>query len=130
MTKPRLTSTLATLAFAALLAACGCGSRSTGTTPTGSGAGSGSGPMGNDVPPGTVDIKKLGADCGEGDKCEAGSCVRFYGIAGPSGPEFKSCEIACPNGKGPCPDGTACTQIADGPGAVCRPTDAPPAVEP
>lgn len=116
----RSTSALSALAFASLvagLAACGCGSKSaapTGPTP-------GGGPTGDDV--GAIDIRKLGAPCGDGDRCEAGSCVTYYGIAGPSGPEFKSCEVACTNGKGPCPTGAACVTIADGPGAVCRPAD-------
>jgi hypothetical protein len=45
--------------------------------------------------------------------------VTYYGVAGPRGPEFKTCEMPC--GKGDkCPAGTKCTTIADGPGQVCR----------
>jgi hypothetical protein len=143
MTMSRLTAILAPLAFATLLAACGCGSKPAGTTPTGdtgtgsgtgsgtgTGTGTGGGPNADDVPTGTMDLAKLGSSCGDGDRCEAGSCTTYYGIAGPNGPAFKSCEVACANGKGPCPAGTACITIADGPGAVCRPTEANPPVEP
>lgn len=67
-----------------------------------------------------IDTAALGQPCGEGDSCQAGaSCVSYYGIAGPSGPEFKSCEITCA-GKGGCPEGTKCVTVADGPGEVCR----------
>lgn len=121
MTTSRLFSTLA---FATFVAACACAKApATGTTGgTTGGPGPGGGPTGDDVPPATVDISKLGSECGEADRCEAGACTKYYGIAGPSGPEFSSCEITCASGKG-CPAGTACTTIADGPGAVCRPSD-------
>lgn len=67
-----------------------------------------------------IDTAALGQPCGEGDSCQpAASCVAYYGIAGPSGPQFKSCEITC-GGKGTCPEGTACVTVADGPGEVCR----------
>jgi hypothetical protein len=62
---------------------------------------------------------KLGEKCGENDACGEGSCVTYYGIAGPRGPAFKSCEIKC-DGGAPCADGRKCTTIADGPGQVCR----------
>jgi eight-cysteine-cluster-containing protein len=64
--------------------------------------------------------------------CEAPKqCVEYYGIAGPSGPKFASCEIRCTPGsltaaggadkkKGDCPQGMSCVTIADGPGSVCR----------
>jgi eight-cysteine-cluster-containing protein len=49
-------------------------------------------------------------------------CLEYYGIAGPSGPKFVSCEIPCkPTAKkNECPEGMACVTIADGPGSVCR----------
>ncbi len=62
---------------------------------------------------------KLGEPCGANDACGEGSCVTYYGIAGPRGPAFKSCEIKCDGGT-PCADGRKCTTIADGPGQVCR----------
>ncbi len=70
-----------------------------------------------------VDLAQLGSSCAEGGTCQAGvQCVSYFGIAGPSGPEFKSCEIPCgAEAKGACPSGTQCITIADGPGAVCRP---------
>ena len=75
----------------------------------------------DDPASGQVDISKLGSDCGADDSCPTGMmCAKYYGIAGASGPEFKSCEIACNEKGGPCPDGTACVTIADGPGQVCR----------
>lgn len=62
-------------------------------------------------------------DCG-GETCTAPrECVRYYGIAGPSGPEFQTCEIPCNkpgSGAVGCPKGTQCVTIADGPGDVCR----------
>ncbi len=52
--------------------------------------------------------------------CPAGmQCAKYYGIAGPNGPAFTSCETPC-KPKGPCPDGLKCVTIADGPGSVCR----------
>jgi hypothetical protein len=45
--------------------------------------------------------------------------VKYYGIAGPRGPQFSSCEIRC-DGKEGCPTGLDCITIADGPGQVCR----------
>lgn len=116
---PALSSILSTAALAAILAACGCASRpAEPAEPTGGGTG---GPTGDDVA--TFDITKFGTACGETDRCEGGtSCTRYYGIAGPSGPEFKSCEVACSNGKG-CPAGATCITIADGPGSVCRASD-------
>jgi hypothetical protein len=68
-----------------------------------------------------LDITKLGQSCGDGGTCSPGTeCVKYYGIAGPRGPQFSSCEIPCSE-KSTCPTGTHCTTVADGPGAVCRP---------
>jgi hypothetical protein len=65
-----------------------------------------------------------GQACAEG-KCAAGlSCVEYYGIAGPRGPKFSSCEIRC-GGGGKCPGGQTCVTIADGPGQVCRKPNEP-----
>ena len=62
----------------------------------------------------------MGQTCGDGDLCAAGlTCVHYFGIAGPSGPEFRSCERPC-SSSDPCPSGTSCVTIADGPGSVCR----------
>ena len=61
-----------------------------------------------------------GQPCDDG-QCDNGlECVEYYGIAGPRGPEFNSCEIRCGGKAPPCPDGQACVTIADGPGQVCR----------
>ncbi|MEJ7602563.1 MAG: hypothetical protein WKG01_32020 [Kofleriaceae bacterium] len=70
---------------------------------------------------GPVAGPELGAPCGANDTCGAGAeCVTYYGIAGPKGPAFKSCEIRCtPNGPA-CPAGRKCSTVADGPGSVCR----------
>jgi hypothetical protein len=66
---------------------------------------------------------KQGEPCDANGKCARGlTCVRFYGVAGPRGPQLTSCEIKCGEGtKGLCPKGQTCTTIADGPGQVCRP---------
>ena len=62
-----------------------------------------------------------GTKCGDEVCTPPRTCVEYYGIAGPSGPKFQSCEVRC---KGPddtsCPEGTSCTTVADGPGQVCR----------
>jgi hypothetical protein len=62
----------------------------------------------------------IGQDCGAGDVCANGlECVKYYGIAGARGPQFKTCEVKCDKKKA-CPSGTSCVTIADGPGQVCR----------
>jgi len=61
----------------------------------------------------------MGQKCGDGDACDAGlECVKYYGIAGPRGPEFKTCEKRC-KADSDCGD-KHCRTIADGPGQVCR----------
>lgn len=68
-------------------------------------------------------VSALGQPCGDGDACPSGaSCKTYYGFAGPSGPAFKSCEVACGAAASGavCPAGTACVTVADGPGSVCR----------
>jgi hypothetical protein len=80
--------------------------------------GSGAKPTGK--APGSAPLPQQGQPCAEG-RCAAGlTCVDYYGIAGPRGPRFTSCEIRCGSG-GPCPAGQQCITIADGPGTVCRP---------
>jgi len=60
------------------------------------------------------------AQCGDAT-CAAGqTCVSYYGIAGPRGPKFTSCERTCGEGDPECPAGESCITIADGPGQVCR----------
>lgn len=62
-----------------------------------------------------------GEKCGANDACAAGlTCRAYFGIAGPRGPEFKSCEIPCADKSATCPAGQKCVTIADGPGQVCR----------
>ena len=67
-------------------------------------------------------IRAQTESCAEpGSVCETGtSCVEYFGIAGPNGPLFKSCEISCAMPGAFCPLGQSCVTIADGPGAVCR----------
>ena len=65
-----------------------------------------------------VDTSKLHSDCSS-TACPSGqTCVSYYGIAGPAGPQFKSCEIPC-SGAIKCPGTLTCVTIADGPGQVC-----------
>ena len=81
----------------------------------GSGAGSGSSGSGSTVLP------RQAEPCPAG-RCAAGlACVEYYGIAGPRGGKFTSCEIRCGRG-GACPGGQRCVTVADGPGQVCRPS--------
>jgi hypothetical protein len=97
------------LAFAFALSLAACGSKSKPATTV------------EEPQPVQMDVSKLGAQCGEAGACEVGTCAKYYGIAGPSGPEFSSCEIGCGgDAKSVCPEGTECTTIADGPGSVCR----------
>ena len=55
---------------------------------------------------------------GDKDCADGKTCVKYYGIAGPGGPQFSSCERVCDSNLD-CPVGT-CTTIPDGPGRVCR----------
>ncbi|MFO0748118.1 MAG: hypothetical protein U1F43_21040 [Myxococcota bacterium] len=65
-------------------------------------------------------LAEQGQPCDDAD-CDADlTCVEYYGIAGPSGPKFTSCEIPCSDDS-VCPDNQKCITIADGPGQVCRP---------
>ena len=58
--------------------------------------------------------------CGTNDTCAFGmKCMTYYGIAGPRGPQFKTCEVPCDKAT-KCPSGTSCGVVADGPGNVCR----------
>jgi hypothetical protein len=123
------TSVLGLVLVAALAA---CSSKSKGASPPGSGsdvAGSGSAGSGSAGSGSATEGSgsaaqsagpKMGEPCDADDHCATGlACVKYYGIAGPSGPEFKSCEMKCENDK-QCPDGHRCAMIADGPGHVCR----------
>jgi hypothetical protein len=105
-----------------LLAACGS---STSTSPPASPPPASPPPPSNTEPTPPADPKAvgpaLGQPCGDGDACgEGATCVSYYGIAGPRGPEFKSCEIKC-KADDSCPAAHRCTTVADGPGQVCRP---------
>jgi hypothetical protein len=65
-------------------------------------------------------LPQQGEPCPDRVCAEGLTCVEYYGIAGPSGPLFTSCEIRCDD-MGRCPCGQACITIYDGPGQVCRP---------
>jgi hypothetical protein len=68
-----------------------------------------------------IDLAALGSTCDQDGGCAPGlDCLRYYGIAGAVGPEFRTCEIACRDGASRCPEGSRCLTIMDGPGAVCR----------
>ena len=76
--------------------------------------------------PGRVCIATDAPIPSQGQKCPAGGCasglecIEYFGIAGPRGPKFTSCEIRCSADK-PCAKPQKCVTIADGPGQVCRP---------
>lgn len=116
-------------AFVLLLAACSSNGSKTSQTSSSSQSGSDPGSAVEPVPgvegsdSGSAAVTAetaRGQKCGENDSCPTGlECVKYYGIAGPKGPQFTSCETKCDGGKA-CPDGLKCTTIADGPGAVCR----------
>jgi hypothetical protein len=68
---------------------------------------------------------KRGEPC-PGKVCAEGlTCLEYFGIAGPAGGAFTSCERPCERpcqGKArKCPPGEECVAIADGPGEVCQP---------
>lgn len=46
------------------------------------------------------------------------TCIEYYGIAGPNGPLFATCEMPCTSNQ-ECPGKRQCVTIADGPGQVC-----------
>ena len=72
--------------------------------------------------PPLVDLTRLGDTCDDLGGCPDGTtCVTYYGVAGSEADPISSCEIPCDRGDPPCPDGTACERLSDGPGAVCRP---------
>lgn len=81
-------------------------------------------PPTNPTTPAQTGVKPgaIGETCGDKDACATGlECVKYYGIAGARGPQFKSCEARCEGPKSKCPSGTRCVTVADGPGQVCRP---------
>jgi hypothetical protein len=62
----------------------------------------------------------IGEDCDPGDVCALGlTCLHYYSVAGPRGPEFATCEMHCKSDAS-CPGGSTCEVLADGPGQVCR----------
>ncbi len=65
-------------------------------------------------------LPTAGESCTSGGQCAPGySCTSYYGIAGPSGPLFRSCEMPCQTDAA-CGSGLTCVTISDGPGRVCR----------
>ena len=64
--------------------------------------------------PQSADCSAANAICTDGT-----ACIAYFGIAGPQGPEFKTCEIPCSHPGAVCPLGQSCQTIADGPGQVC-----------
>ena len=73
------------------------------------------------TPPASTVAPGQGETCGAGDVCASGlTCKTYFGVAGPRGPEFKTCEIPCADKSATCPAGQKCVTIADGPGQVCR----------
>lgn len=103
-----------------LLGACTSSQQPETVTPATSGS---SGAGGSTTAPGGPGIaaEAYGAVCSDTTPCAAGlSCATYYGIAGPNGPAFQSCELKCTSDK-ECPSDTSCISIADGPGSVCRP---------
>jgi hypothetical protein len=108
---PRLALSLAL----AITIAAGCGGSNPPAPPSPA-------PAPAPAPTDELDVTKLGSPCDEHGACAAPmECVRYYGYAGPRGPEFSSCEIRCSDAGATCPGGARCVTIADGPGAVCRP---------
>jgi hypothetical protein len=113
---------LLSFAVLGLLFACACPEKKkTETPPTPAPAATPDAAPVQDPPPAAELPSKPGDKCTAEGGCAVGlTCVKYYGIAGPRGPEFATCEVPCPTVATQCPDGTKCVTIADGPGAVCR----------
>lgn len=112
------------IALLVLASACGCSSKSPApSTQPAPPPAEGSATTPSNTEPSTTQAAvapAIGEKCGEGDACAApATCVKYYGIAGARGPEFKTCEVRCDDDSA-CPTGRKCTTIADGPGRVCR----------
>ncbi len=75
------------------------------------------------TPDGELDLALLGTACVDNACPDGLTALTYFGIAGPSGPEFCSCEIPCVDTADVCPTGTSCQTIADGPGEVCVRTE-------
>jgi hypothetical protein len=106
----------------ALLAACTCPPPAAAPAPPPPGPGPTTEPPPAEKPP----LPAQGEKCEPDQGCASGlTCVSYYGIAGPSGPEFHSCEIPCGTEAATCPEGQTCITIADGPGQVCRAPERP-----
>jgi hypothetical protein len=98
----------------ALIAACA--STSTGGSPT---TPPPSAPEDVHGGSGALDLPRQGQPCNDG-KCAPGlRCLSYFGVAGPRGPSFSSCEIPCLDARAICPEGQTCATVADGPGRVC-----------
>jgi hypothetical protein len=96
------------------------GSGSSSSSGSGSGSSSSSG-SGSGSSSSSSTLPKRGEQCAQGNACDTGlQCVSYYGIAGPKGPQFTSCETPCKDNAKACTGGTKCVNIADGPGMVCR----------
>lgn len=90
---------------------------------TASGAATASPTLAASTPPPAGKGPGQGVPCEDGNCAPGLTCVVYYGIAGPAGPKFTSCEMKCSaTGKPGCPAGQNCVTIADGPGTVCRPS--------
>ncbi|MBI4067827.1 hypothetical protein HY413_00255 [Candidatus Kaiserbacteria bacterium] len=62
---------------------------------------------------------KLHRSCKVDSDCDpAVQCISYYGVGGPQGGTFHSCEIQCTN-NAQCPADLTCGTISDGPGQVC-----------
>jgi hypothetical protein len=98
-----------------------CSSKAKGTAdPGASGSASGTAVASGSGSSSGASGPSYGEKCGPGDTCAAGlRCVKYYGIAGASGPAFSSCEKTCGT-DADCPTGMRCNSIKDGPGHVCR----------
>lgn len=58
----------------------------------------------------------------EGEPCKAGlTPITYHGLVSENGPEHCSCSLPCTDDDplAPCPEGSECMTIADGPGQVC-----------
>jgi len=70
------------------------------------------------------DLGATSSPCAELLCSPPAQCIEYYGIAGPNGNKYASCEVKC-TVDGTCPEGMRCITIADGPGRVCHTLEDP-----
>lgn len=64
------------------------------------------------------DLSKLHTDCTAASCPPSMQCLAWYGVSGPLGPKYMTCEIPCDPASPSCPNGLSCAGSGDGPPPV------------